>query len=425
VIRVRGGNVVQLFCANYREYLILPNSVGFANYGQLQTIFTFFCAIRLDPLTLFVDIGDLTFSSTEGAVAAWNSLDRVAFGFAGDCTVVGVARAGIDLRSTPFAIDESARWMNGGYLPTGNWSVHTGRQVASIFGGGNCGWSTPGMDSGVGNTCADYQWAIPLRIANDIEGLNLAACQIPPKSSQTTRCFASRVNPLPPITGCPVEVKATPDPPATQTTETTVLTTTTKGKPPTVVTTAMPPTPPTPPSPTITLPIMQSTLSTIETTTPTTETSTATTSTATTSTATTSATTTSTATTVALTSAPTLTMTTNETTTSLVDSEIAPEAIDVGASTVLIGGLVGGVVGLLLLAALVVGYVVFFKRRANASKDHHPAAAAVAPSDGYGLIETPPAPRTEHASPSVLNDSGAAHASATDYDDPSILLSSA
>jgi hypothetical protein len=143
MIRVRGGNVVQLFCSRGREYLILPNTVGFSNYGQMQTIFTFFCAIRLDPVSLLVDVGDLTFSSTEGAVSNWNGYDRVAYGNAGDCTD-DIGRAKVDLRSTPFAIDESARWTLAGHYPQGDLSVHSGRQVADVSGDGFCGYHVPG-----------------------------------------------------------------------------------------------------------------------------------------------------------------------------------------------------------------------------------------------------------------------------------------
>jgi hypothetical protein len=210
MIRVRGGSVVQLYCAGGKEYLLLPNTVGFNNYGQIQTIFTFFCAIRLDPATLLVDVGDLTFSSTEGVVSTWNGIDRVGYGYAGDCSD-DTGRGKIDLRSTPFAIDESAKWILVGWYPKGNSTVHSGRQIADLSGDGTCGSIVPGaVDYGLTNDCSAYLWSLPLRIADNVESTALPACRAPLKNNLTTGCFSSRNIPLPPITLCEMPISPTP-----------------------------------------------------------------------------------------------------------------------------------------------------------------------------------------------------------------------
>jgi hypothetical protein len=215
LIRVRGGNVVQLFCAGGKEYLLLPNTIGFSNYGQLQMMYTFFCAIRIDPSTLLVDTGDLTFSNSEGFTTRQWAFDRVPFGFAGDCIRgVGPGTAKIDLRSTPFALDESSAWTPSGFLPVGNARVHTGRQIADITGDGDCGWITPGRTRvELDNSCSTYQWLVQLRIANDAEGLALPPCGIPPMDRNATGCFADRSVALPStVVNCSMRAP-TPAPP--------------------------------------------------------------------------------------------------------------------------------------------------------------------------------------------------------------------
>lgn len=225
LIRVRGGNVVQLLCAGGREYLILPNAIGFSNYGQLQTIFTFFCAIRIDPRTLLVDTGDLTFSSTEGEVSSWNGYDRVGFGVAGDCNDNAVGRAKIDLTSTPFVIDESATWKIAGYFPSGAATVQSGRKIVDIWGDGHCGYNVPGPnDWGLTNDCSGYQWTLPLRVGNGTDGITLPSCAVPQRDNFTTGCFTTRLSELPPIAVCPTPAPtpAPPTPPPTPSPSTTI-----------------------------------------------------------------------------------------------------------------------------------------------------------------------------------------------------------
>lgn len=83
-ITVRGGYVVELLCRNNVEYLVLPNvqSSNFATVQNLQTCVvaellilegfplfshhprSHYCALRLDPNTLLIDVGDVTFATT-------------------------------------------------------------------------------------------------------------------------------------------------------------------------------------------------------------------------------------------------------------------------------------------------------------------------------------------------------------------------
>jgi hypothetical protein len=135
---------------------------------------------------------------TEGEVSSWNSYDRVAYGYAGDCSS-DTGRAKIDLRSTPFAVDESAKWTLGGWLPFGGVTIDPLRQVVNITGDGHCGYNVPGeFDSGLINDCSVYQWAVPLRIYNDTEGRVLPPCNTSLANQNfTVGCFAARTIPLP------------------------------------------------------------------------------------------------------------------------------------------------------------------------------------------------------------------------------------
>ena len=72
-----------------------------------------------------------------------NNPDRIPFGSAFGCespfSQDGLAR--IDLRGTPFAIDDD--FSHGGYESNGTASFSNDRQVVEIRGGGYCGWMVP------------------------------------------------------------------------------------------------------------------------------------------------------------------------------------------------------------------------------------------------------------------------------------------
>src|SRR4051812_27766841 len=118
-IRVRGGFIVELYCANFKEFLLLPRSFddSTVNFAQTQTVRTHYCAVRLDPATLLVDVGDLSFAKNEGTTSTWGMYGTAAYGAAAECRGGQIAHANIDLRGTPFAVADGMSWVQGGFLP--------------------------------------------------------------------------------------------------------------------------------------------------------------------------------------------------------------------------------------------------------------------------------------------------------------------
>ncbi len=133
------------------EYLEFPNSGPELNFSEYEaggpapgtTVRTNFTRVRVDPITLVVDLDDLSFSSSTGSLLHGNvPVESMPYGFAMGCNFGNaVGNANIDLTGTPFIIDSP--FCQGGFIPFGTVDVDPTAQVVDLTGGGFCGWSGP------------------------------------------------------------------------------------------------------------------------------------------------------------------------------------------------------------------------------------------------------------------------------------------
>jgi hypothetical protein len=185
-IEPRPGMVFTVYCHNMAawapaEYLTLVNTGGDSNFGQYTAggaspgtdVRTSFTRIRLDPATLLVDIGDLTFATSTGQVMHANGgpVAAAPYGVALDCAGGGsqTGIANIDLTGTPFAVKGSFfahGWYPGGsvaadgapaipivagYPSNGATDAVVEGKVVTVRGGGYCGSAGPrGINSAHG-----------------------------------------------------------------------------------------------------------------------------------------------------------------------------------------------------------------------------------------------------------------------------------
>jgi hypothetical protein len=224
-VRLRGGFVVELYCFQSKEYLLLVETTdGMSNFGMIGTITSFYCALRLDPQTLLVDVGDMTFARHSGVeFRQWGQFIKAPYAYAGDCRG-GTVLSNINLRGTPFKVAESQMWFSGGQAVPDmeNFAFARDgldRQVFDIRGGGvapDCGWTTPGRPTflanrtkvmPVGNDAACLlQWQLQLKVR--IAGAPLpppaADCPMPDGWIGTpSGCSSNRVSDRPSADLCP------------------------------------------------------------------------------------------------------------------------------------------------------------------------------------------------------------------------------
>jgi hypothetical protein len=146
---------VLLYCHDMagtpREYLDLPEG-NCSEYVTLRPngirrVQTCFQRVRLDPGTLRVDIGDLTFSQTrkQGVVRHDNKVvDAMPYATAMSCDAPGlpVGKAHVTLTGTGFAAVDTFKAQ--GYMATGEVKDDGSGQSLELRGGGYCGWIAPG-----------------------------------------------------------------------------------------------------------------------------------------------------------------------------------------------------------------------------------------------------------------------------------------
>jgi hypothetical protein len=154
-----------------REYLPLVNTGGNYNFGQYTAggaspgtdVRTSFTKLRIDPKTLTIDIGDLTFATSTGQVLHANGgyVTQVPYAVALDCTASSTGAANIDLTGTSFAV-KSVFYANGWYAsgsissdgkpaqalpasyPQNGVAEFTSKgKVVNVSGGGYCGSAGP------------------------------------------------------------------------------------------------------------------------------------------------------------------------------------------------------------------------------------------------------------------------------------------
>lgn len=130
-------------------YLTLPN-VTTGNYSQYTagggrggiSVRTSFQRIRIDPSTLSVDCGDMSFSNSVGQInhPDGSKTTQMAYGSAQDCvsTSSNSGVGNVDLTGTPFAFAPAAFAVNG-YSAQGSATYSTDSRIVNLRGGGFCG----------------------------------------------------------------------------------------------------------------------------------------------------------------------------------------------------------------------------------------------------------------------------------------------
>jgi hypothetical protein len=141
------------------EYLTLtpPNFFEDRSQNWQNPKFVTFSRIRIDPVSLVVNVSDLTFAVRTGDLTGYDP----PYASAGACKANhGQGQLGtgtIDLRGTPFFVDDT--FDNLGYCsstPIANFSEND--QVVALVGDGQCGWTAPVSRAAFyGDAC----WGIP------------------------------------------------------------------------------------------------------------------------------------------------------------------------------------------------------------------------------------------------------------------------
>lgn len=121
---------------NFSEYVTTPDG----RYGKdVRTTYTH---VRIDPVSLTVDVSDATFASSTGStVVDGVSVDAVPFGVAMSCDRNRVAYANIDLTGVPFVLTSGL--CQGGIAASGEPSGVPAGSAVDIWASGACGWTRP------------------------------------------------------------------------------------------------------------------------------------------------------------------------------------------------------------------------------------------------------------------------------------------
>jgi hypothetical protein len=216
-ITIRGYSVVELWCQSNKAFLVLPpRTTNDTNYSEQDGVRTYFCAVRLDPPTLLVDVGDLTFA--EPIVSRM----PVVFANAAECRGVKNVFSffNVDMRGTVFQLANDTTVTTFGWTPQNSSAVTEAFKVLSARVYGFCGGSYLGertlVDYGIsaspggGGTevyCRNLQWRLSLVLTQpDVPGAVLAQpCTLPAGLSGNLTCNATlRVSPPPLVSSiCP------------------------------------------------------------------------------------------------------------------------------------------------------------------------------------------------------------------------------
>jgi hypothetical protein len=154
VIHPVDGQRFRIYCADMdaagADYLEIGTGPG-VNTGQYAaggaasgtTVTSSFEKLRLDPANLTVDIGDRRFATSTGSLIHPDSggnqaVSSMSYATAMGCGATGAAN--VDLRGTPFAVDDS---FTPGSLGFGGATFSEADQVVNVTGNGNCGWVSP------------------------------------------------------------------------------------------------------------------------------------------------------------------------------------------------------------------------------------------------------------------------------------------
>jgi hypothetical protein len=242
-ITIRGYSVVELLCQSNKAFLVLPpRTSNNTNFSEMDGLRSFFCAVRLDPATLLVDVGDLTFANPT------SEKTPVVFANAAECRgQAGVfSFFNVDLRGTVFQLANDTTVTTFGWTPSNTSTISEAFKVLNAKVYGFCGGSYLGpltitgyenaLSPGGGGPevyCQNLQWrlSLVLTLPNVVGAVLSPPCALPANLTGTLRCSATlRVSP-PPLASsiCPPLPATTPQSPTRQTTTTTraIATTTT------------------------------------------------------------------------------------------------------------------------------------------------------------------------------------------------------
>ena len=119
---------------------------GAANGTDVVTGFT---KVRINPANLTVDIGDRLFATSSGTLThpdggGSSVVTSMSYATAMGCDGTANGSANIDLRGTPFAVDDT---FIPGDADVGASAFTFQNQVVNITGGGFCGWNSPDPDA--------------------------------------------------------------------------------------------------------------------------------------------------------------------------------------------------------------------------------------------------------------------------------------
>jgi hypothetical protein len=236
-ITIRGNSVVELWCQSDKAFLVFPpRTSNDTNFSENDGLRSFFCAVRLDPATLLVDVGDLTFADPVPIPISPEM--PVVFASAAECrTGTFFSFFNVDLRGTVFHLAANTMVTTFGWLPSNMSTISEAFKVLNASVHGSCGvahvgpQTFAGYDNGTAPGgggpevfCLNQQWSLALALTlPNVPGAVLAPpCALPANLTGTLRCNATlRVSP-PPLASsiCP------PLPaPTTSTTSTTSTTT--------------------------------------------------------------------------------------------------------------------------------------------------------------------------------------------------------
>ncbi|AKJ02375.1 Hypothetical protein AA314_04001 [Archangium gephyra] len=148
------------------EYLSLPStgpSLNFSQYtagvhnGGGTNVRTLFSKVRIDPTTLRVSTGDLTFSTSSGLLWHGDAVTSMSYAAAMNCDFGNPGLGNVDLRGTPFAA-APGQFVAVGSYPSGAATYSSDNQVVDLWGRGNCGWmSVQGADHPFNGRSAQFQ----------------------------------------------------------------------------------------------------------------------------------------------------------------------------------------------------------------------------------------------------------------------------
>jgi len=152
------GNLFTVYCHDMAgtpgEYISLVETGPNQNFSQYTVggaavgtnVRTAYTKLRVNPATLTVGIGDMTFATSTGSLTQGsNTVTSMLYGTAASCIGPGDTSGigNIDLSHTAFRL--AGTFAVGGFEAAGSADISSNGQVASLSGGGFCGEIAPSL----------------------------------------------------------------------------------------------------------------------------------------------------------------------------------------------------------------------------------------------------------------------------------------